>query len=302
MNVNLFAPSGTQITIVYANHQATVVEVGGGLRTYAVNGRDVVMPYPLDAICPESRGAVLAPWPNRLADGRYTAHGITYQLPVTEPSRNTALHGLVAWQRWTVIQQSPSAVTVELALPPQPGYPFDLLLQVTYSLSAAGLRVDSRTRNRSDTAAPFGIGFHPWLSPGVAGLDDCSLQISARSHLTVDDRLLPTGIEPDPFALRHGHTLAGCDLDDAFCDVERDDQGRSWAILSTPENTTRVWMDEAMTVWQVCTGDHLPARSRRRAVAVEPMSCPADAFRSGDGLVWIAPGGDHTASWGITQS
>ena len=94
------APSGAQYRIRHGEHAATITEVGAALREYAVGGRDVVHPFAEDALPPAGNGAVLVPWPNRLRDGQYTYEGVDYQLPLNEPGRRTALHGLASWQRW----------------------------------------------------------------------------------------------------------------------------------------------------------------------------------------------------------
>ncbi|MEK8228106.1 hypothetical protein NKG05_21540 [Oerskovia sp. M15] len=67
----------------------------------------------------------------------------------------------MCWERWDVVEQSASAVTLELHLVPTPGYPFDLVARVTYALSDAGLRVTTRATNVGSTDAPYGVGFHP---------------------------------------------------------------------------------------------------------------------------------------------
>lgn len=302
--MNNSAPSGAQYRIAYLDHHATITGVGANIREYSVADRPVFTPFGEDELPPAYHGAVLVPWPNRLRDGTYEFDGVTYHVPVTEPSRSTALHGLSSWQRWTPVAQSASAVTLELALPPSPGYPFALHTQVTYALSEAGLNVRVQTRNIGTRRAPYGIGFHPWLSPGGATLDECEFRLDAATRVTTDERLLPTGTEPaaGTFDLRTSRSLVGVDLDDAYVDVLRDGDGLSWAHLSAPDGrTAAVWMDSSMDTWQVCTGDHLAAaHMRRTGVAAEPMSCIADAFRTGERLVVLDPGAEHVVTWGAT--
>ncbi len=297
------APTGAQYRIRHGEHAATITEVGASLREYAVGGRDVVHPFDEDSLPPAGNGAVLVPWPNRLRDGQYTYEGVDYQLPLNEPGRGTALHGLGSWARWTVTEQTDSAVTLELPLVPTPGYPFPVRFTITYSLSDDGLRVRVVAANEGDRSAPYGVGFHPWLSPGGADLDDCTLRLDAATRVTVDDRLLPTGTEPAvaPYDFRTPATLRGVALDDAYVDVVRDEQGLAWIQLAAPDGrTAAVWMDGSMDTFQVCTGDELVPAANRTGVAAEPMSCIADAFRSGDRLVHLAPGQRHEVTWGAT--
>lgn len=296
------APSGIQHRISSGDQRATITEVGAMLREYTVGGRDVVVPFREDEHAPVYNGAVLVPWPNRLRDGVYTAGGQELQLPLSEPGRGTALHGLACWQRWTAVEAADDAVTLELALPAQKGWPFQLVTRATYALGQDGLTITVRTRNVGAGTAPYGVGFHPWLSTGGAALDECTVRVDAATHVTVDDRLLPTGTEPvaDDYDLRETRTLRGLDLDDAWTDPVRDEDGRAWIRLGRPDGSTvAVWMDESMDCWQVCTADHIPEHERM-GLAAEPMSCYADAFNSGDRLVHLAPGDEHEVRWGIT--
>lgn len=294
--------TGRQIEISHGDHVAVVTEVGANLRSYRVGARDVVTPFGEDQLPPASHGAVLLPWPNRLGDGTYTWDGREYRVPLNEHEpRRTALHGLACWTRWTVAEHTGSAVTLTLDLVPTPGYPWPLHSRITYALDDDGLQVTLATRNDGTADAPYGAGFHPWLSPGDAELDECTLRIDATEHVTTDSRLLPTGVEPaaDEWDFTSHRSLEGVALDDAFVSASRDDDGLSWIELAAPDGrTAAVWTDESMDTWQVCTGDGLPG-AHRTGLAAEPMTCIADAFRTGERLVRLAPGAEHSVRWGI---
>lgn len=60
-----------------------------------------------------------------------------------------------------------------------------------------------------------------------------------------------------------------------------------------------MWLGEGADYLQVCSGDTLAAPRRRTGLAVEPMSCPPDAFNSGEGLVALGPGAAHRLRWGV---
>jgi aldose 1-epimerase len=302
--VNTPAPSGRQYHLAHGDQHATITEVGASIREYSVGGRDVVLPFGVESLAPAYSGAVLAPWPNRLRDGAYEFDGVEYQVAVDEPGRMTALHGLVARARFAPTSANPvtdSAVTLEHEIVPTPGYPWSVRVRATYALTDEGLEVLVTATNLGTHAAPYGVGFHPWLSPGDAGVDECTIQTDAATRVLVDDRLLPTGTAPlgTDDDMRTPRALDGFRLDDAFVDVTRDADGLSWIRLASPDGrTSAVWMDDSMDTWQICTGNDIPG-IMRRGVAAEPMSCIADAFRTGERLVRLEPGASHSVRWGL---
>lgn len=301
--VNVNIPTGTQHTLTLGDQHAVVAAVGATLREYRVGTRDVVLPFDEDVLAPAFSGAVLAPWPNRLRDGEYDRDGRTYEVPVSEHARRTALHGLVAYVAFELTERADdgTSVTLEHTIVPTPGYPWAVRIRVTYRLSEAGLSVHTAADNVGSGVAPYGVGFHPWLSPGEAAVDDCTLTLGASRHVTVDDRLLPTGDVPVEGIddLRGGVALRGVAFDDAWVSPDRDDEGLSWARLASGDGATvAMWADAGCAAWQICTGDGIPL-IERRGVAIEPMSCIADAFRTGDHLVELAAGDVHEITWGL---
>lgn len=296
-------PSGAQYHLRFGDQEAVIAEVGASLRVYRAGGSDVVRPYDETELAPAFSGMVLAPWPNRLANGLYEYEGTVHQVAVSEPARMTALHGLVTHVRWQTAGASDDGSSIELThrLVPTAGYPWPLRLVVGYQLGEAGLTASITATNAGDTTAPYGVGVHPWLSTGGAAVDECTLRVDAARHVTVDNRLLPTGTEPvaNGFDLREARLLAGRAYDDAWTDLVRDGDGRSWLLLGRPDGTTAaLWVDQAARAWQVCTGDEVEA-IKRTSVAAEPMTCAADAFRTGDDLVHLAPAASHTLTWGL---
>ncbi|MFS8477447.1 MAG: aldose 1-epimerase family protein [Micromonosporaceae bacterium] len=298
------APSGTQWHIAAAGHRAVVVELGGGLRRYDVAGVSVVDGYTEDELCPGAAGQVLAPWPNRIRDGRYRFNGVAYQLPLTEPTRHNAIHGLVQWLPWSRVAGSADSVTVECVLPAQPGYPWPLRLRTTWSVGADGLRAVHEATNLAGTSAPFGFGVHPYLRlPGVR-VDDTVLHLPARRRLLLDARLLPVGVarvDGGRYDFTTPRRIGAVALDSAYGGLSYDEAGRSRVTLSTSDGSRRVtvWADRSFQWWQLYTGDTLPPERARRSIAVEPMTCPPDAFRSGRDLVVLAPGETWQGAWGI---
>jgi len=294
------ALTGRQFSIAAGDHEATVVEVGAGLRRYTHRGVDVTFSYGEDALPPKGCGAVLVPWPNRLRGGAYTFDGTTYQLALTEPSAGNAIHGLGRWARWAAVREETSAVTLALDIVPQTGWPFEIRVEVTYSLDAEhGLGVTAAARNVGTARAPFGAGFHPYLSTRGRGLGEVTVQVPARNRIIVDEAQVPVGLQPvagTPYDLRRGHRLGALRMDDGFTGLTIKD-GHGAVRVRTRSGGAQLWFDAAFGYLQVFT----PAlvAGGRTGVAVEPMTCPADAFNTGTGLIVLSPGDAWTGSWGI---
>jgi aldose 1-epimerase len=297
-------PTGEQVEIRYGDQSATVVQVGGGLRSYDVSGRAVLDGYSADARIDGGRGQVLAPWPNRIRDGRYSWDGGAQQLPITEVPAGNAIHGLVRWLPWSLLERSESAATMGVRLWPQPGYPFHLTLSTTYTLDDAGLSVALEGRSVGTEPLPYGVGQHPYVTVGTEFVDDAVLTVPAATALRLDDRGLPAGTEAvagSALDFRAGRRIGDAHLDVPFTDLTLDDRGRVAARLerADAQHGVEVWAAEGTSVLQVYTGDQLNPARRRRGLAVEPMSCPPDAFNSGAGLVTLQPGESHLLRWGI---
>jgi aldose 1-epimerase len=297
-------PSGAQWTIAAGGQEAVVVEVGGGLRAYRAGGLDYLDGYGAEEICLGCAGQVLAPWPNRIRDGRYRFAGEALQLPLTEPDRHNAIHGLVNWVPWQLESREPDAVTVRCELPAQPGYPWPLLIRTRWRVGVDGLRASHEATNRGDRAAPFGLAVHPYLRlPGVA-VDDLMLRVPARTRLLVDGRMLPIGaakVHDGEYDFTTPRRIGTALLDTTFGQVEAASDGISSVTLGKADGSpgVSVWADRAFGWWQIFTGDTLTGERHRRSVAVEPMTCPPDAFRSGRNVVVLEPGRSWHAEWGI---
>lgn len=296
-------PSGQQFTINSGAHAATIVEVGGGVREYTVDGHPVLQPYPVEAMCDGAHGAPLIPWPNRLGDGTYRWGGVDHQVALTEPEKGNAIHGFLRWRPWRAVEHAPDRVVMACRLYPLQGYPFSLDVQVDYAVSAAGLVVKTTATNIGDSSCPYGCGQHPYLSPGPGLVDDCTLHLDAATRICTDDeRQLPTGREPvagSPYDLRRGRLLGDLQIDYAFTDLGRDGEGKAWCRLVRPDGTTAaIWVDESYPIIEVYTADTLAPPRRRRGLGTEPMSCPPNAFQTGENVISLEPGGSTTHTWG----
>ena len=294
-------PTGRQLDLVLGDQEATVTELGAGLRRYAVGGRHVVKGYAADEAVSGGRGQQLVPWPNRIRDGRYPWAGKTQQLVLTEPPRHNASHGLARYVPWTVVDQGDDHVASELTMFTQPGWPGVLHARLTYRLTGDGLHVTLEATNVGETDLPFGYGAHPYLTVGEDTVDEVRVTLPAASLLEVDDRMLPVAVTPvagSGLDLRDGSPVGDRVLDTAYTDLERDANGGWTVVLERGDRRSELWADASFGWAQVFTGE----KRRDVGLAVEPMTCGPDAFNEGPthaGMRTLAPGESATYRWGI---
>ncbi len=277
-------------------YRAVAVELGGGLREATVEGRPLLDGYAEDALPDGARGQVLAPWPNRLRDGRWTWQGRELQLPLSEPAKGNASHGLVRWAGWSLVERDASRVVLAHRLHPQPGYPFRLDLRIEHAVDAdTGLSV-VLSATPVDGPAPVALGMHPYLAPPSGpSVDGCVLQVPATTRLLVDERSLPVAEQPveGEQDLRAGALLGDRVLDVAYTGRTGDEVRLSAGGLTTVLTTAAPWL-------QVFTGDTLAPGRRRQGLAVEPLTAPADAFNRGGAAV-LEPGQELSLRWSLRQ-
>jgi aldose 1-epimerase len=194
---------------------------------------------------------------------------------------------------------------MEHVLEPQPGYPFTLEVSIEYALSTSGLRVQTTATNVGEVACPYGSGMHPYLTVGSETVDSAILRAPGRTVLRSDERGLPIDAVPvdgTDFDFRRPRPIGSTRLDHAFADLERGEDGLARLELAGLRGRgVALWLDEGYGYLQLFTGDPLPDVARR-SLAVEPMTCPANAFRTGEGVIRLEPGSSFTSAWGISPS
>ena len=299
------AATGDQWVIGHGHQRAVLTEVGATLRSFTVEDRPVTDGFGPAEWSHGGRGQVLAPWPNRLSGGRYSFQGVEAQAPLDEPERGNAIHGLVRWMPWRMVGRAQNRVSLACELRPSPAYPFALRLTVEYRLGRDGLTVATEAENLGDADLPFGLGFHPYLTVGTPTVDQVRLTVPADRRLITDDRGIPTGsvaVAGTEFDFTQGRLIGVTRLDTGFTALRRDADGRARVELDHPDGAggATLWADDRFRYFMAYTGDTLDPASRRTALAVEPMTCPPDALRSGTDVTVLRPGSRWTASWGIT--
>jgi aldose 1-epimerase len=299
------SPTGTQYELRLRNLRAVVTEVGATLRSFQVGSRELLDTFGADEMSRYGMGQVLAPWPGRIDHGRYTFRGAAQQLPLNEVDNQNALHGLVRFREWRLVERGDEAVTQSVVLFPTEGYPYTLELVVTYRLTERGLVVQTRASNLGATPLPFGLGFHPYFKLDADRIDTCVLTLPVQTVLPTDARLIPTHRMPvggTPLDFRKPKAIGAVKLDTTFTDLIRDKDGLARLRLAAASGTPwiELSLDASYRYVVAYSQDTLPeAAHRRRGICLEPLTCAPNAFNSGNGLLVLEPGRSHRGEWSL---
>ncbi|MBD7958316.1 aldose 1-epimerase family protein [Microbacterium sp. Sa4CUA7] len=294
-----YDPTGRRFTIRSGDTVAEISQVGAGVRAFAVGDVDLVPRYPDHSPTPAASGIVLVPWASRVRDGSWTQRGVTRQLAITDPKTGNASHGLLRYTAYQPIEYTDDTVTLAADVYPQTGYPFHLATEVTYAVSDMSLTVTHRLLNLGDEEAPVALGAHPYFCIGTATTGELTVQVDASSRFALDERLLPVAEMPVDEAtdLRSPRIVGTLDLDTAYGQLTRDGEDRAHAVLTAPDGSSvDVWAGSGFDYLQLFTTDRYPGQPV--ALAIEPLTAPADALNSGIGVRWLAPGEQWQLQWG----
>jgi aldose 1-epimerase len=292
---------------------ARIGELAAVLREFSVDGVRYTETWGDDRLPPLGCGIVLVPWPNRVADGRWPYRGAVQQLDITEVSTGHASHGLLRNTAYLPVRQDEAVLEQQAAVYPQHGWPGTLRTWVRHELTDDGLIVTHGLTNVGDREVPFGVGAHPYLRVGDVPVDDLTVTVAAATYAAIDDRKIPTGLHPVDgtdhdlrsgvrVGDRLGHNHALTDL----TPVDGPDGPRFEHRVTAPDGRGVVlWADPSFGFAQVYVPPNFPGQdgtgvTERTALAIEPMTCNADALNNGQGLRWLEPGRSWTGSWGLT--
>lgn len=257
--------------------------------------RDILWGYSGTANKKGGQGDVLMPWPGRVRGGRYTFAGGAHEMPPNDKDGPNAIHGFLRSRTWEG-QRDGGVARFSTRIRPDehPGYPFDVEVLVGYELLPSGLACAFVARNAGDAAAPFGVGFHPYVA---ASADQARLAVPA-SQVVEFDGLLPTGRVldvPPELDFRGRRAVGGLRLNHCLTGLRPDGDG----FTRVHVDDVVVWMDRSFPYLVLYTGDAL-GPDARRAVAVEPMTCATDAFNHPEwGLTVLEPGEAFLGTWGV---
>jgi galactose mutarotase-like enzyme len=241
----------------------------GGLDAYAARGSTFGIP-------------LLHPWANRLGGFTYRAAGQEVTLSAETPHLHTEehglpIHGLLAAHRgWTVQEVGARTLVAELAFDADAdllgAFPFPHRLTLAVEQAPTSLTVTTTLTPTGDRPVPVAFGFHPYLTlPGVSRAD-LVLRAPAMTRIVLDERGIPTG-ETERCGERR-RAIGDEELDDHFTGLGPDPQ----FTLAGGGHELTLRFVEGFTHAQLFTPPGRPV------VAIEPMTAPTDALRSGDGL------------------
>ncbi|WP_253202084.1 aldose 1-epimerase family protein [Subtercola sp. PAMC28395] len=300
-------PTGEQFALSFTGRGGTstaiVTEVAAALRELILEGVESVESHSESSLPPMASGIVLVPWPNRVAGGAWSLNGAPQQLDITEPVTGNAIHGLLRNTAYHLVRRTENSVTLGATVFPQHGYPFRLATEVEYSLGDDGLTVTHRIVNESGAPAPVAVGSHPYLKVGDVPVHELVLTVDASTMFEVDARAIPTAevaVDGSDFDLRAGRVIGTLSIDHGYGGVGVHG-GVSVHSVSAPDGSaTELWADENFTFVQVFTPSVFPRETGAGyAVAIEPMTAPANALNTGEGLRWLAPSERWELRWGI---
>lgn len=304
------AVTGVPVVLSRGGATAVIAPLGAGLRRYARQGVELTETYGDDVIAPSACGLLLAPWPNRVARGRWELEGQPQQLDITEVSRGNASHGLLRNTGYSVAERTGSSAVLTAEIFPQHGYPFRLTHEAAYSLTAEGhLVVEQTLSNLGSSPAPVALGAHPFLRLGAADPASLELTVEAESWLESDEKLIPVAVRPvDEEHRLASRAVSGFSTDTAYTSLAVAEAGEGQPVERVVRGTLRDAEGRSVTMW----GDAETVRylhvfvtagltGQERSVALEPMTAPANALNSGDGLVWLGEGESLTMRWGISS-
>lgn len=205
-------PDGRKVEVVTLNDghgfTARVISLGASLQSLVLPDRhgklaDVVLAYPdlHDYLAkPQYFGATVGRFANRIAKGRFTLDGKSYQLTLNDGPNS--LHGgtkgfdKVLWQVVKVVQSPEPSVTLRYVSPDgDQGYPGTLTATATYTLKAGHeLAIDYSAT--TDKPTIVNLSNHTYWNLGGEGsgsIYDDILTIPGDSITPVDATLIPTG-------------------------------------------------------------------------------------------------------------
>ena len=282
----MFHQPPNEIELRVAGNIAKFSTLSAAITYLEIDGVVAIAQVTREAILESFASVVCAPWPNRIADGVWNDTIFSGNDP-----HGNALHGLVFDKEFELTNQSESSATFIYRLESSASYPFALEIGATYVLSTEGLTTTYFAKNIGEGKAPYGVAAHPYFNV----LPDSTFTFQAESQAINNTKQIPIGTEANNKV--QGELVYGdANLDDCFSGLTGD-----VTINHADGSRVKIWQDAAFKYLMVYTGHHLQKYGfPNPGLAIEPQTCPANAFNSGEALIWLAHGETWSANWGIT--
>ncbi len=248
------------------------------------------------------KGAKLFPYPNRIKDGKYVFMDKQYQLPINHKVENNAIHGLVynkPFQIVNIIESEHSAILKLEYIYEKlvEGYPFSFILTSEYVLSNSGIEISTRIKNTSNTKMPMGDGWHPYFTLNEI-VDNLYLEIPSGKRVDLDKTMM---LSEDVLVNSRFDNLCLIEdtkLDDCFY-VGNNDKSVTKLYSKQKDLTINLWQDTGNNKYNYL---QIYTSPNRKSIAIEPVTCHANAFNNGFGLIILHPDEVFGASFGINIS
>jgi len=234
---------------------------------------------------PLFRGRMLFPFNDRIPDAKYVFGGRSFELPVNSDD-GSAIHGLI-YNKPVMITDSVTgdsfaSVTLlsSISSDQYDGYPFDVELQITCTLSGGGLEFLFDVHNSGSCDAPYALGWHPYFTTEAGS----QIQGRFKSYVDVDENLLPTGsnidIKDSEYNFTEGWSLTNRKLDLGFTAVD------GVTVLKRPGFALKMVQDVLFFPY---TQMYIPDDGE--SVALEPVTAVTNSFNNPElGLRILSPG------------
>jgi aldose 1-epimerase len=284
---------GGTVKNIVLNHNGRLIDILDGY----TSDRDAA-----DNLLTTFKGSFLFPFPNRIKGGQYSFKGVAYQLYITFPSENNAIHGLVFDQKFAVIETKSNKQSCSLLIRYTPselpsGYPFSYSIDIEYRWTGkTKFSCSSKITNSSSSAIPVGMGWHPYFLGAAEKVDELWLTFPASKVLEVNEKLIPTGNSTPYSHFNHTRQINDTKLDHCFvlesglsrAEIKLENRKIGFSYL--------VWLETGLNKYNYLQVYTPPSR---KSIAIEPMTCIPDALNNKVGLIELVPKESTAATWGI---
>jgi aldose 1-epimerase len=233
------------------------------------NWTDIMRPTPPELLIGSSSAKfssyTLAPWSNRIPNGKFIFAGQEYQLRINIQKEQTARHGDVQDRPWDVVQHG-SSLICDYNSPPDVNFPFPFAMQVKHTLEGKLYKLEMHIKNTGDHAMPVGFGIHPYF---LRRGQNPSLRFAATGVYLTDSSNVPTQASapiPDWLGFASPKALESRQIDHVF---------NGWdgkAELAWQDCTLHIQASDVFGHFVVYTG------APDDTIALEPITHATNAF------------------------